>query len=173
MTRGAMPSVWVLRGILAAAVVLALLAGIPEGYRPPVVLVALVVAGSLLAAFRPEHLALSITMTLVLVWWALQLRSEMPVAVLVAAASLTAAHVAATLLAYGPPTLPIDLPLAVLWFTRGAMAWTAALAVWVVARAYTGHGSPGLFWLIGLAAALVAAVVAGVAAPLRGEERRG
>ena len=160
MKRGAMPSVWVLRAVVVAAVLLAQLAGIPEGYRPPVVLVVLVVAGVLSAAFRPEHLALSITLALVLGWWALHLRSEMPVAALVAAAGLITAHVAATLLAYGPPTLPIDLQLAVLWATRGAMTWTAALAVWVVARAYTGHGSPGLFWLTGLAA------------PLRGEERR-
>jgi hypothetical protein len=168
-----MPSVWVLRGVLVAAVVLALLAGIPEGYRPPFVIVALVVVGALIAASRPEHLALSITMGFVLAWWAFQLRSEMPVAALVAAAGLIAAHATATVLAHGPPTLPVDPVLAVLWASRAAMTWTAALAVWAVARSYSGHGSPGLFWLSGLAAALIAAVVAGVAAPLRGEERQG
>lgn len=172
MKRGARPSVWAMRGVLVAGLVLALLGGIPEGYTPPVVLVALVVAGALLAAFRPEHLGHSVTMGLVLAWWALQLRTEMPVAALVVAAGLTVAHVAATVLGYGPPALPVDSALALLWSGRAAMTWTAALVVWVVARTYTGHGSPALFWLTGLAAALLGAVAAGVTAPLRGQESR-
>jgi hypothetical protein len=172
MRAGAVPSVWVLRGILVAAVVLALLAGVPDGYTPPAILLVLVVAGAVLAAFRPEHLSLSITLGLIVAWWALQLRTEMPVAVLVAAAGLAVAHVTATLLAYGPPSLRVDPVLALLWAIRGATTWTAALAVWVVARAYTGHGSPALFWLAGLSAALVGAVVAGLTAPLRGEGSR-
>jgi hypothetical protein len=164
--------VWVLRGILVVAALLALLSGIPEGYRPSIVVVVLVACGALVAAFRPDHLALSGTMGLVIVWWALELRSEMPFAMLVAAAGLTAAHVAATLLSYGPSTLPVDPPLAVLWTARAVMMWTAALVVWAVARAYTGHGSPELFWLAGLAAALIGAVVAAVVMPLYGEGRR-
>jgi hypothetical protein len=171
LRRGTMPSVWVLRGVLAAGLVLALVAGIPEGYTPPVLLVGVVVAGALVAAFRPDSLGVSVTMGVVIFWWALQLRSEMPGAVLVSAAGLVVAHVAATLLTYGPVNLQVDPQLALLWAMRGAMTWTAALAVWAVARAYTGHGSPTLFWLAGLAAAVVGAVVAGVAAPLRSEER--
>jgi hypothetical protein len=171
MTRGAWPSVWVLRGVVVLSLVLALLAGIPEGYRPPVVLAVVVLAGAVLAAFRPDHLAHSITMGLVIAWWALQLRSEMPVALLVAAGGLTVAHVAATLLAYGPPSLRADPALAVVWAARAVLMWIAALAVWAVARAYTGHGSPELFWLAGLAAALAGAVVAAVVAPLRREAR--
>ena len=60
--------------------------------------------------------------------------------------------------------------LALLWAMRAVMTWTAALAVWAVARAYSGHGSPTLFWLAGLAAALVGAVVVGIVASPRGEE---
>jgi hypothetical protein len=172
MVRGAMPSVWVLRAVLAAGLVVSLLAGIPEGYTPPVALVVVVVALSAGAAFRPEHLVVSITMAVVIVWWGLQLRTEMPVAVLVVAACLVVAHVAATLLGYGPTSLPLDPALAVLWAMRAATTWTAALAVWAVARAYGGHGSPETFWLSGLAAALVGAVVAAVATPIRGKESR-
>ncbi len=172
MRRGAWPSVWVLRGVVVAGILLALLAGVPEGYTPPVVLVAVVVVGSLRAAFRPENLALSSTLGVVIAWWALQLRTEMPVALLVVAAAVTVAHVAATLLGYGPPAMPVDPELGALWAVRGALAWTAALAVWGVARAYSGHGSPELFWLAGLAAAVVGAVVAGVATPVQSEEPR-
>jgi hypothetical protein len=171
MIRRAWPSVWLLRGVVVLALVLALLAGIPEGYRPSIVVVIVVVAGAVLAAFRPDHLALSITMGIVIVWWALQLHAEMPVALLVAAAGLTVGHVAATLLAYGPPSMPADPALAVMWAARAVLIWTAALGVWAVARAYTGHGSPELFWLMGLAAALAGAVVAAVVAPLRRETR--
>jgi hypothetical protein len=163
--------VWVLRVVVLAALLLALLAGIPEGYRPPVLLVVLVAAGGLLAALRPDHLALSVTLCLVLAWWAVVLHSEMPIALLPAAAGVIAAHVAATLLAYGPATLRVDPALALLWTMRGATTWTGALVVWAVARAYAGHGSPELFWLTGLAAALAGAVAAGLAAPMRTESR--
>jgi hypothetical protein len=172
MRGGALPGVWALRGILVAGLLLALLAGIPEDYTPPVVLVMVVAAASVLSAFRPEHLVVSITMGVVIVWWGLQLHTEMPVAVLVVAAALLGSHVAATLLAYGPTSLAIDPALAVLWTMRAALTWTAGLAVWAVARAYAGHGSPGTFWLTGLAAALVGAIVAAIATPIRGKEAR-
>jgi hypothetical protein len=96
----------------------------------------------------------------------------MPPAVLVAAGALAAAHIAATVLAYGPPTLAVDPALALLWFGRGALVWLSALVVWVVDRTYTGHGTPMLFWLAGLGAALVGSVVAGVAIPVRGQGSR-
>jgi hypothetical protein len=57
--------------------------------------------------------------------------------------------------------------LVVLWVPRGAVVWLAALVVWLTARAYTGHATPTLFWLAGLAAALVGAVVAAVVVPTR------
>jgi hypothetical protein len=172
MRSGAWPSVWLLRGVVAVAVLVSLLAGVPEGYQPPALLVVVVAAGAVLAAFRPEHLVLSITLGAVVAWWALQLRGEMPAAALVAAAAIIAAHAAATVLGYGPPALPVDPALGLLWALRAGMSWTAALVVWTVGRAYTGHGFPAVFWLAGLAAAIVGAVVAGVAAPARAEDPR-
>jgi hypothetical protein len=173
MRRRAQPSVWVLRGALLTGAVVALLAGIPEGYAPSVLMVVLVVAGAALSSFRPEHLSLPITMGLVVVWWAFELNGEMPVAVVVAAAGLTATHVAGVLLGYGPPSLPVTPQLALLWVGRGLLTWVAALVVWGVGRTYTGHGTPTLFWLTGLTAALVGAVVAGAAVPVRGQRARG
>lgn len=172
MWRGAVPSVWVLRCLVVVGLMLALLAGVPEGYPPPVVLVVVVGLLGAGSAMRPDHLVVSVTMGVVTVWWALQLRTDMPVAVLVVAAGLIGAHVAATLLGYGPTSLPVDPALAVLWTMRAAMAWTAGLGVWAVARAYGGHGTPATFWLTGLAAALVGAVVAAVVTPIRGKEAR-
>jgi hypothetical protein len=172
MRRGAMPWVWLLRLVLVSGLLLALLAGVPEDHTPPVTIVVIVALLGVLSALRPEHLAVSLAMGVVIVWWALQLRSEMPVAVLFVAAGLVVTHVAATLLGYGPPSLEVDPALVLLWTMRGAMTWTAGLLVWAVARAYTGHGSPETYWLTGLGAALVAAVVAAVATPIRGKEAR-
>jgi hypothetical protein len=172
LVRGAQPGVWVLRAVTTASVLVALLAGVGAGDTPPPVLVVVVVLGALLSAFRPEHLSLSITLGLVVVWWALELHGSMPAVVLVVAAALLLAHVAATLLSYGPPSLPVNRALTLVWVARAGLAWLAALAVWVVARAYSGHGTPTLFWLAGLAAGIVGAVVAGAAAPLRGQDGR-
>jgi hypothetical protein len=167
LVRGAQPGVWVLRAVTAVSVLVALLAGVGVGDTPPPVVVVVVVLGALGSAFRPEHLSLSITLGLVVVWWALELHGSMPAVVLVVAAGLLLAHVGATLLSYGPPSLPLDRGLTLLWVARAGLAWLAALAVWVVARVYSGHGTPALFWLAGLAAGVVGAVVAGAAAPLR------
>jgi hypothetical protein len=164
-------TVWVGRGVLVAGVLLGLLAGVPAGYDPPVLFVVVVALAALLSAFRPEHLVLSLTLAAVVVWWTSQVRTDMPAAILVAAAGLTIAHVTATVLAYGPPTLRVDPRLALLWAARGALVWVAALVVWGVARAYSGHGTPALFWLTGLAAAVVGSVAAGIAMPVQRQVR--
>lgn len=172
LVAGAQPGVWVLRAVTAGSVIAALLAGVGVGDTPPPVLVVLVVLGALLSALRPEHLSLSITLSLVVFWWALELRGSVPVVVLVVAAFLLLAHVGGILLSYGPPSLPLDRGLTLLWVARAGLAWLAALAIWVVARSYSGHVTPTLFWLSGLAAGVVGAVVAGAAAPLRGQADR-
>ena len=41
--------------------------------------------------------------------------------------------------------------------------------VWLVADAFSGRPTPTTFWLAGLAAALVAAVVAGLVVPVRSD----
>jgi hypothetical protein len=166
---GAQPSVWVGRGALVLGLLVSLLAGAPSGYGPPVFLVVVVGLAALLAALYPEGLALPLAMVVVVAWWTFQLHGEMPAAVLVVAAGLTVAHVAAVVLAYGPASLVVDPALALLWCSRAALAWLAALLVWGVARVYAGHATPSLFWLSGLAAAVVGSVVAGWAISSRSE----
>ncbi len=63
--------------------------------------------------------------------------------------------------------MEVGADLLVLWVPRAAAVWLAALVVWLTARAYTGHATPTVFWLAGLSAALVGAVVAAVAVPTR------
>ena len=173
LVRGAHRTVWAVRAVLVSGIVVALFAGVPEGYHPPVALIVVVVAGAAVSAFRPEHLSLAITMGVVVIWWAFAHGNEMPVAVLVAAGGLVATHVAGIVLAYGPPALPVAPEVALLWTGRAVLVWVAALIVWGVARTYAGHGTPTVFWLTGLAAALAGAVVAGLAIPIRGQGVRG
>ena len=167
MIRGIPTSVWVLRSVVVLGSVVALYAAAPEGFVPSpfVSVVVVVVAGAF--ALRPEHFVGSVALALVLLWWALVVGSAVPGGTLVAAAALLAAHVAAVLLGYGPPQMPVGADLVRLWVPRAAAVWLAALVVWLTARAYTGHATPTLFWLAGLTAALVGAVVAAVVVPTR------
>lgn len=162
------PSVWVVRGLGMLGVLVALFSGVPEGHTPPVAVVVVVLLGGVLAAFRPERLGASVTMGVVVLWWGLQVRTDAPSGILVAAAGLVLAHVAGVLLAYGPAFMAIPADVAALWAVRGLLVWLAAPVVWVVARAYAGHAIPTAYWLTGLATALVAAVVAAVVVPARG-----
>ena len=164
------PSVWVVRAVVVLGLLLGLLGGVPEGHTPSVAVVAVVLLGGVLAAFRPDHLGVSMTMGIVLVWWAAELHTQVPAGCLLAAAGLVTAHVACTLLGYGPPFMSIPADLAVVWAVRGFLVWLAAPVIWFVARVYADHGIPTSFWLAGLAAALVGALVAATVVPARGGE---
>src|SRR4051794_11314882 len=165
MRLSVVPSVWVVRAIAVLGLLVGVLGGVPEGYSPSAVIVVVVLLGGVLAAFRPDHLGVSVTMGLVLAWWATQLHTQVPAGCLVAAAGLVAAHVACTLLQYGPPFMEIPGDLAVVWAVRGCLVWLSAPVVWFVARVYADRGVPTSFWLAGLAAALVGAVVAALVVP--------
>lgn len=164
-------SVWLLRAVVLVGTLAGLFGGVTEGLVPPVWVVVVVALGGVLSAFRPEHLAMSATLVVVLVWWALNLHAEVPVGCLVAAAGIVAAHVAGTLLGYGPPAMAVSGDLVRVWVVRGFLVWLAAPAIWLVALVYADRATPTSFWLAGLGAALVGAVVAAIAVPQRGEER--
>jgi hypothetical protein len=168
MRLGVARSVWVVRAVGLLGLMVGLLAGVPEGYTPPAAVVGVVLLGGVLGAFRPDHLGVSMTMGVVLVWWAIRLHTQVPTGTLVAAAGLVTAHVAGTLLSYGPRFMPIPADVAVLWAVRGLLVWLAAPLVWLVARVYADHATPTAYWLAGLAMALVGAVVAAVVVPARG-----
>jgi hypothetical protein len=168
MRLGVARSVWVVRAVGLLGLMVGLLAGIPEGDTPPLAVVAVVLLGGVLAALRPDHLGVSTTMGVVLVWWAIELHTQVPAGTLVAAAGLVTAHVAGTLLSYGPRFMPIPAELATLWAVRGFLVWLAAPVVWFVARVYADHATPTSYWLAGLTMALIGAVVAAVVVPTRG-----
>jgi hypothetical protein len=165
--RGVRTSVWVLRALAALGPLVALWSAAPAGFVPSPFVVGVVAIASIAYALRPEHFSGPVVMVVVLLWWALSVGSAMPVGSLVAAAGLVAAHVAGVLLGYGPPTMPVDADLTLLWVFRGAATWLAAPVVWFAADAYSGHATPTSFWLVGLATALVGAVVAAVVVPAR------
>jgi hypothetical protein len=167
LVRGVHTSVWALRLVVLLGPLVALWSAAPSGHVPSPFVVALVAVLGIGYAARPENFSGPIVMAVVLLWWALSIGSAMPVGALVAAAGLVAAHVAAVLLGYGPPQMPVDTDLALRWAFRAAASWLAALVVWVAADAYSGHATPTSFWLVGLATALVGAVVAAVVVPAR------
>ena len=83
-------------------------------------------------ALRPEHLVGSVALGLVLVWWALVVKSAFPAGPWSRPAALLAAHVAALLLGYGPPTLPVD-PTSCCCGCRGVpSSGSPRLVVWLV-----------------------------------------
>lgn len=165
MIRSTRPSVWVLRALVLLGLMVALYAAAPEGFVPSPFLTVVVLVAGIGSALRPEYFVSIATPTIVLVWWALVVQSAFPDGTLVAAAALLTSHVAAVLLGYGPPTMPVGADLVLLWLPRGAAVWLAALMVWFTAHAYSGHATPSEFWLTGLAAAIVGAVVAAVVLP--------
>jgi hypothetical protein len=165
--RGVRRSVWVLRGVAALGPMVALWAAAPEGHVPQAWVVAVVALLSVGYAVRPEHFVGSTVLVVVLVWWTINVRAEMPTGALVAAAAVLAAHVAGVLLGYGPSQMAVDPELVVIWVVRSVLVWLAAPAVWFAARVYNGQATPTSFWLAGLATALVGAVVAAVVVPAR------
>jgi hypothetical protein len=167
MMRDLTPGGWALRAVIALGPPLALLAASPQGFVPPPWLVLLVVVASLLFAYLPEQYVGSTTMLLVVGWWTIDVRAAMPVAVLVSAGALVAAHVAATLAAYGPRTLPPDRLIVLRWVRRSGLVWLVAPLLWLVVDAERGHTTPASYWVAGLAVALVVAVAAASVFPTR------
>lgn len=160
---------WVLRLLVALGPVVALLAGVPQGYRPSTFVVLLVAVGGVVFALAPENFVGVAVMGLVVVWWALEVRGDVPLSSVVAAAGLLTSHVAATLLGLGPSRMVLDRAVVVRWAIRGLLVWPAALLVWLVADVFSGRPTPTTFWLAGLGAALVGAIVAGLAVPVRSD----
>jgi hypothetical protein len=169
--RGVPRTVWALRSTVVLGPVVALTAAAPQGYAPSGFVVVLVLLAALGWAFAPDHVLGGVSLLVVLVWWAVAVGEALPVASLVAAAGLLLSHTAATVLGYGPPRTRIAPRLLATWARRASAVWVVALVIWVVADAYSGHATPPSFWLLGLAAALIGAVVAALRAPMRDSSR--
>ena len=153
---------WALRATMALGPVLALAATGLAGTAPKPLLVVIVAGLGLTYAGLPEGPFGTTAFGVVVVWWGFGLRDGLQPACLLAAALLLAAHVAGILVAYGPDGLPVDRGLLVMWLRRSALALLLAPSLYVVALLLRGHEAPGV-WVAGLAAALVAVLVATVA----------
>jgi hypothetical protein len=156
----------VLRAVVLVAPVAALLCGWPVG-RPHLWFVALTVVLSIGFAAMPESTLGTACLAAVVLWWALRAGDGVPVTAVPAALLLLAAHVAAVLLAYGPPSSPVGAPVARLWLRRGTVVGGAAPLVWLLAVAVDGQPEPPGVWVAGLACAVVLCVVAAVAVGTR------
>jgi hypothetical protein len=173
MIAGLPVTVWVLRAVAALGPTVALVAGVPEGYTPPVWLVVLVLGVGVGYALSPENYLGLLVMVVVIAWWMWSVRGEMPVGVLVASAALLAAHVSGLVLAYGPPRMEVTGSVRVVWLARSAAVWLVAPVVWMVARGYSGHATPSPYWFLGIGVAAVGAVLVALAFPTMDEDQHG
>jgi hypothetical protein len=159
MIRELTPRSWALRAVIAVGPPLALVVAAPEGYVPSVWFSVVVVVAALVYAAMPEHLVAGLVNVLVIGWWAAAVEGGLPFASVVAAAALLAAHVAATLAAYGPTRLSPGRRITLLWLRRGIAVWLVAPLVWVALVAQEGEATPDLYWVAGLVVGLIVVVL--------------
>lgn len=115
------------------------------------------------AAVAPDSSFPAAAILLAMTWWTVTLRDGLHPMVLVAAPALLLTHLAAMLASYGPGAMPLDGPTLRLWARRGALVLVTVPAVWGAARLLRGEPEQPGIWMIGVAAACAATVVAGVA----------
>lgn len=152
----------VLRVIVTLGLPVGLLASGPAGHWAPPWLIAAVLVLGVVAAALPESPVVVTGLVVVMVWWTAALDDVLDPTLLVAVAALVATHVAATLAAYGPGHLPVDRALLRRWTVRGLGVALVAPVVWEFARLVEGEPAEPGVWLAGVAAALVAVLLAGV-----------
>jgi len=154
---------WALRLVVLIGPVLATLAAGPTGDPPGRFALVVVVATSLGSALAPESPAGTLAFATVLLSWGLGGSAVTPPEVVLAAGALVAAHVAALVVSYGPGDVPLDRRLTLTWLVRGAVLFLVAPVVWLLATALEGQPEPAGLWMTGVAALVVAAVVANTA----------
>jgi hypothetical protein len=158
-----------LRAVILVAPVLALFAArpadLPHGW-----FVALTLVLSLGFAAMPESPLGTVCLGVVVFWWALAAADHVPLSAIPAALLLLATHVAAVLLSYGPPSLPIGTALLGRWLRRGLGVAVAAPLVWLVAVVVDDQPEPPGIWIAGLACSVVVCIVAATAVTMREDE---
>jgi len=154
---------WAARSIVVAGSLLALFARTPSLGAPRPWIVAMVVALAVGWALFPESVVGAVTLLAVGFSWASSDVTEVPVAALAAALGMLAAHLAATVVSYGPARLPVDPGVTRLWAQRGAAVFGAAVLVWALARTVAELPDSGSVWVLGLVVTLSVVVVAAAA----------
>jgi ABC-type spermidine/putrescine transport system permease subunit II len=157
----------VLRAIVFLGPVLALLMTGPAGDWPAWWLVLPVAGMAAASAAAPDSPVGAGAGLIVLVWWSVSLGDGVPRSVLVAAAALLAGHVAALLAAYGPREMPIDRATILLWVRRGALVLPTVPGAWLLVRALRGQPEQPGIWMLAVATACVATIVATAAVDVR------
>jgi hypothetical protein len=150
----------VLRILVLLAPLCAVLSAAAAGDGPPwwyAVVVALLALA--LAAFPEGQVGVAVNAA-VLLWWAIGPDDSLHPVVLVAAAALVVTHVAALLTTYGPSAMPVDPALLRRWLWRGLAALAAAPLGWGLAVLLRDAEDEPRLWLLGVAAGVVATVVA-------------
>lgn len=137
------------RGVLGLRVALfllpsaALAMALPD--RPHVLVVVGVVLCSAWWARTPDHVTGAMALVVVTAWWTVH--GSVDWRVLVVGVLLLTAHVVATLLSYGPATLPVDPQLALLWLRRGLLALVPLPITWLALRGLDADLAPGWVWM--------------------------
>lgn len=159
---------WPTSQLLARMLVLfgppgALAAAVAADLPPPGWYAALVVGLALGWALLPETVLGTLSLALVVGWWGAAGSGDLPAEAIPAAAALLVAHVAATVVSYGPPELALDRAVVRLWLTRAAALAAAAPLVWVLAALLRGRPEPPGVWIAAMVAIVIAAAIAAVA----------
>jgi hypothetical protein len=150
----------VLRALVLLGPVVAVLATGPAGNWPPWWVVAPVAGLAAAVAASPDS-PLSAGPGLVsLGWWTIALGDELTGWVVLAAVALVVGHLAGLLASYGPGTMPLDPATARLWARRGVLVLLSVPGAWGVARLLRGEPEQPGIWVLGVATALLATVLA-------------
>lgn len=162
---GTEPSGWarsqlVLRALVLLGPVAALLASGPAGHAAPWWLVGVVAGLAAGWAWYTDVPFGAAPLLVVIGWWAAALGTTTSAWLLVAAAALLVAHVAGVLASYGPPTMPVERAVTRLWMRRGALVLLTAPVAWGAARVLRDQPEQPGIWVLGVAAACVATLVA-------------
>lgn len=156
------PGQWAARATIAAMPVLALLClGLADASVPRWLLV-VVALTSLGWAASPESTGGLAVVAVIVIWWGIQLGSDLDPLVLPAAAALLIAHVASVLVSYGPRTMRLDPDLVRLWVRRAALVYLPAPLLYLLAARVDGLSPPAGVWAAGLAATFCAIAAASV-----------
>ena len=154
---------WLLRGVVAAGPLAALLATGLAGVTPSWWLVLLVAGLGVGFAVLPDSPVGTVAIGAVVLWWGVALGDGLHPAALLAAGCLVAAHVAATVAALGSDDMVLDPATVRLWAARGAAVLLVAPVLWLLVESVEGVEEVAGVWLAGMFAALVATAAAGVA----------
>ncbi len=143
--------------VLVSPLVVAAATMAASGAVQPIALVVFALAGLACATSTDSHVGL-VTMLLLALNWVQTVRDDTTPWVLVAAAGVVALHTSLAALTVIPPAARWPARSARRWGRRAALAWSAAVPVWLLTQVWSDR-SPGgnaVVLVIGLAA-LVAA----------------